>query len=61
MDEAAKIIGMKIGKPDLKYVAFSYDDAYRGMLDAGLSRNASRLFVEMSKGMGEKSGVTPGT
>jgi hypothetical protein len=28
MDEAARIIGRKIGKPDLKYVTFSYDDAY---------------------------------
>ncbi len=53
MDEAATIIGRKIGKPDLKYVTFSYDDTYRGMLDTGLSKDVSRLFVEMSKGLND--------
>lgn len=53
MDEAATIIGRKIGKPDLKYVTFSYDDTYRGMLDMGLSKDVSRLFVEMSKALND--------
>jgi len=53
MEEAAEIIGRKIGKPDLKYVTFSYDETYRGMLDTGLSRDVSRLFVEMSKGLND--------
>jgi uncharacterized protein YbjT (DUF2867 family) len=53
MDEAARIIGRKIGKPDLKYVTFSYDDAYRGLLDTGVSKDVSRLFVEMIKGMND--------
>ncbi len=53
MDEAATIIGLKIGKPDLTYVTFSYDDTYRGMLDAGISKDVSRLFVEMIKGLNE--------
>jgi uncharacterized protein YbjT (DUF2867 family) len=53
MDEAAGIIGRKISRPDLKYVTFSYDDTYRGMLDAGISKDVSRLFVEMSKGMND--------
>jgi hypothetical protein len=34
-------------------VTFSYDDAYRGLLDTGLSRDVSRLFVEMIKGMND--------
>ena len=53
MDETAKIIGKKIGKSDLKYVAFSYDDALKGMVGAGLSENVSRLYLEMSKGMND--------
>ena len=53
LDEAAKIMGQKTGKSDLKYVTFSYDDTYRGMLDAGLSKDVSRLFVEMSKGLND--------
>ncbi len=64
MDEAAKIIGRKIGKPDLKYAAFSYDDAYKGFVAAGMSEDVSRLFVEMSKGLNEGlfgTGKTPRT
>ncbi len=53
MEEAAAIIGKKIGKPDLRYVTFSYDDALRGMVAAGISENVSGLFVEMSKGLND--------
>jgi uncharacterized protein YbjT (DUF2867 family) len=64
MEEAAKIIGRKIGKPDLKYVTFSYDESYKGFVAAGMSEDASRLFVEMSKGMNDGlfgTGKTPRT
>jgi uncharacterized protein YbjT (DUF2867 family) len=53
MEEAAKVIGWKIGKPDLPYVTFSYEDAYNGMVAAGLSGDLSRLYVEMSKGLND--------
>lgn len=53
MEEAAKTIGWKIGKPDLAYVTFSYDDAYKGMVAAGLSEDMSRLYVEMSEGLND--------
>ncbi len=53
MEECAKIIGQKIGKPDLWYVPFSYEDEYKGMVDAGLSKDVSRLFVEMEKVLNE--------
>jgi uncharacterized protein YbjT (DUF2867 family) len=53
LDEIAKIIGSKIGKPGLSYVTFSYEDAGRGMVAAGLSEDMSRLYVEMSKGLNE--------
>jgi uncharacterized protein YbjT (DUF2867 family) len=64
MDEAAKIIGRKIGKPDLKYVTFSYEDSYKGFVAAGMSEDVSRLFVEMGKGMNDRlfgTGKTPRT
>jgi len=64
MEEAAKIIGQKIGKPDFKYVTFSYDDSYKGFVAAGMSEDVSRLFVEMSKGMNDGlfgTGKTPRT
>lgn len=53
MEEVAKIIGQKIGKPDLKYVTFSYDDTYKGLMAVGLSEDMSRLFVEMSKALND--------
>lgn len=53
MEEAAKIIGQKIGKPDLKYVTFSYEDALKGLMVAGFSEDVSRLFVEMGRAMND--------
>ncbi|MBI5664650.1 MAG: NmrA family NAD(P)-binding protein [Nitrospirae bacterium] len=51
MNEAFALIGRKIGKPDLKYVQFSYEDAEKGMVQAGLSPDVSRLFIEMSRAL----------
>lgn len=53
LNEAAAIIGKKVGKIDLKYVQFTYTDAEKGMTQAGLSPDVSRLFVEMSKAFNE--------
>jgi uncharacterized protein YbjT (DUF2867 family) len=53
LNEAATIIGKKLGKPDLKYVAFPYDDAEKGMVAMGLTLDMSRLYVEMSKALNE--------
>ncbi|MBI5101086.1 MAG: NmrA family NAD(P)-binding protein [Nitrospirae bacterium] len=53
MNEAFSVIGKKIGRPDLKYVQFSYDDAEKGLIGAGLSADVSRLFIEMSRALNE--------
>jgi uncharacterized protein YbjT (DUF2867 family) len=51
--EATRIIGVALGKPDLAYVQFPYD-AYAGALvQAGLSADMARLYVEMSKGFND--------
>jgi len=47
LNEAIAIIGRKIGKPDLKYVQFLYEDAAKGMMEMGISEDVSTLFVEM--------------
>lgn len=57
MDEATAAIGKAIGKPDLKYVQFPYEDALKGMVGAGLSPSMAETFVEMSKGFNE--GIIP--
>jgi uncharacterized protein YbjT (DUF2867 family) len=54
MDEATAVLGKAIGKPDLKYVAFPYPDALKGMVGAGLSQSVAESFIEMNKGFNEK-------
>jgi uncharacterized protein YbjT (DUF2867 family) len=53
LDEAAAVIGKKLGKPDLKYMAFPYDDAEKGMVAMGLTPDLSRLYIEMSKALND--------
>jgi len=51
LNEAAAIIGKKLGKPDLAYVAFPYEDAEKGMVAMGLTPDMSKLYIEMSKAL----------
>jgi uncharacterized protein YbjT (DUF2867 family) len=53
LDEATRILGAAIGKPDLKYVQFPYEAALDAMVSAGLSKSMAALYVEMSKGFNE--------
>lgn len=53
MSEVAKILGSAIGKSDLKYVAFPYADAQKGMMQMGLSEEMSGLYVELSRAFNE--------
>ena len=54
LQEAVAVIGRGIDKPDLKYVQFSYEDALKGLIAAGLSEDMSRLFIEMSKALNDE-------
>jgi len=51
--EATQIIGQAIGKPDLKYVQFSYDDAINGMISMGLPRTIAESYVELASAFNE--------
>jgi uncharacterized protein YbjT (DUF2867 family) len=53
LSEAAAVIGKKLGKPDLNYVAFPYEDAEKGMEAMGLTPDMSKLYIEMSKALNE--------
>jgi len=44
--EAASIIGAAIGKPDLAYVKFPYNDFIQGLIGAGFSREAADALFE---------------
>jgi uncharacterized protein YbjT (DUF2867 family) len=51
--EATQVIGNAIGKPDLQWVTFSYEDAKNGMINAGLTESLANAYVEFSKGLNE--------
>ena len=53
MNEVSTILGKEIGKPDLKYVQFSYEDAEKAMIGAGLSPDSARLMIEMNRSFNE--------
>jgi uncharacterized protein YbjT (DUF2867 family) len=53
LDEATRIIGVAIGKPDLAYVQFPYEAALDAMIGMGLSKSMASLYVEMSKAFNE--------
>ncbi|HUI92094.1 MAG TPA: NmrA family NAD(P)-binding protein [Chitinivibrionales bacterium] len=49
--EAAKIVGEKLGIPDLPYARVSDNDARTSMTAMGVSKHVADLFVEMSESM----------
>jgi uncharacterized protein YbjT (DUF2867 family) len=51
MAEASRILGKAIGRPDLRYVQFPYADALKGMMQAGISEDVAKNYVEMSKAL----------
>jgi uncharacterized protein YbjT (DUF2867 family) len=53
MNEVTRVLGRAIGKPDLKYVQFPYEDAEKAMIQMGLSPDVARLFIEMQRGMND--------
>jgi uncharacterized protein YbjT (DUF2867 family) len=51
--EATHILGERIGKPDLRYVQFSYEDEAKALVQAGMSESFARLYVEMTRAFNE--------
>ena len=54
MDEATRIIGEKIGKPDLPYTHFSREDYINGLVQAGLSQDMAEQLAELDAGINDK-------
>lgn len=52
--EATRILGEHIGKPDLRYVQFSYADMLRALLEGGLSESFASLYVAMTQAFNEE-------
>ncbi len=53
MNEATQILGSKIGKPDLKYMQFSAEEEKKGMMEFGLSEDASNQMVELNQAISD--------
>jgi uncharacterized protein YbjT (DUF2867 family) len=54
MDEATRIIGEKIGTPDLRYVPFSREDYINGMVQAGLSQDMAAQLAELDGSINDR-------
>ncbi len=53
MREATSIIGGRIGKPDLAYVQFPYDDFAKSLVGMGISASLAGQYAEMAKAFNE--------
>jgi uncharacterized protein YbjT (DUF2867 family) len=53
MTEAAQILGKAMGKPDLKYVQLSYEQAEKAMIEGGMKHQVAKLLVEMHQAFNE--------
>jgi len=51
--EATRIIGERIGKPDLNYIQFPYADAVKVLTQFGFSENIATLEVEVARAANE--------
>lgn len=49
LEEATTILGNAIGKEDLSYTQFSYQDSEKAFLAMGVSPDCARSYVEMAK------------
>lgn len=53
MRDVTRILGESLGKPDLAYVQFGYDDFAKALVGIGLSKSVADLYAEMSRAINE--------
>jgi|RhiMetdeSRZDD1v2_1073273.scaffolds.fasta_scaffold08207_3 uncharacterized protein YbjT (DUF2867 family) len=51
--EIATIVGEAIGRPELKYIQYSYEEYNNALLKAGISQNRSNLITERYKAIND--------
>jgi uncharacterized protein YbjT (DUF2867 family) len=51
--EATRILGARIGNPQLQYVQFPYDDFMKALVQNGLSENVASQYAEMARALNE--------
>lgn len=50
-NEIAAVLGKAVGKENTPWITFSDEDAYKGMLDAGLNESFATLYKEMGQAL----------
>jgi uncharacterized protein YbjT (DUF2867 family) len=58
MTEVASIISQGIGKPDLRYVQFSYEQVEQTLVQMGISKKTAAYLIEMFQGL--NNGIVAG-
>jgi uncharacterized protein YbjT (DUF2867 family) len=58
MRDVAGALGRSIGKPDLAYVQFPYDQGKQGLVQAGLPAELAELYADMARAFNEGLGPT---
>jgi uncharacterized protein YbjT (DUF2867 family) len=53
MQEVASVLGKAIGKPDLRYVQFPYEEAEKAMVGMGLSPSVAKSFIALNRAFNE--------
>lgn len=53
LEETARILGRSVGKEDVPYVQFGYDDTRSSMLEMGMPEEAVDLYLEMYRAFNE--------
>ena len=51
--ETTKVLGRAIGKPDLKYVEFPYEEAEKAIVSSGMKPDMAKMMVDMYRGFNE--------
>jgi len=51
INEVARLIGEAIGQPQLPWIVFSNDQAYEGMVHAGLPHEIAKNYAEMGNAL----------
>ncbi|WP_242443029.1 NAD(P)H-binding protein [Pseudomonas sp. LFM046] len=52
--EATRILGERLGRPDLPYVQLPYDEMAGMLVDAGFSANLAGLYAELAEGINDR-------
>jgi uncharacterized protein YbjT (DUF2867 family) len=54
MEEVTKVIGAAIGRPDLKYAQFSYNQTEKEIIASGMKHQLAKMFVDMHQAFNER-------